>query len=43
MTKLFHEIDTYEYPKDPFRPILLNVYFRLTYTLWLASGRKMEP
>lgn len=38
MTGLFHEIDTYEYPKDPFRPILLSVYFRLTYTCGLRPG-----
>lgn len=35
---LFHEIDSYKYPKDPFRPILLSAYFRLTYTCGLRPG-----
>lgn len=38
LSALFHEIDSYTYPKDSFRPILLSVYFRLTYTCGLRPG-----
>ena len=38
LSALFREIDSYEYPKDPFLPILLSTYFRLTYTCGLRPG-----
>ena len=38
LSALFREIDSYTYPKDPFRPILLSAYFRLTYTCGLRPG-----
>lgn len=44
MSALFHEIDLYQYPKDPFRPVALSVYFRLTYTCGLRpnEGRNLK-
>ena len=44
LSTLFREIDAYQYPKEPFRPILLNVYFRLTYTCGLRpnEGRTLK-
>ena len=41
---LFQEIDSYEYPQQPFCPILLSVYFRLTYTCGLRpnEGRMLK-
>jgi integrase/recombinase XerD len=44
LSALFREIDLYQYPKDPFRPILLSVYFRLTYTCGLRpnEGRNLK-
>lgn len=31
LAMLFQEIDAYQYPMEPFRPVLLSAYFRLTY------------
>lgn len=44
MAALFYEIDTYKYPRDPFRPLLLSVYFRMTYTCGLRpnEGRTLK-
>lgn len=44
LSTLFREIDAYQYPKEPFRPILLSVYFRLTYTCGLRpnEGRTLK-
>lgn len=44
LSTLFKEIDAYQYPKEPFRPILLSVYFRLTYTCGLRpnEGRTLK-
>lgn len=41
---LFHVIDTYEKPSNPFEPVLLSVYFRLTYTCGLRpnEGRNLK-
>lgn len=38
------EIDAYQYPMEPFRPVLLNAYFRLTYTCGLRpnEGRTLK-
>ena len=44
LSSLFQEIDSYQYPREPFRPILLSVYFRLTYTCGLRpnEGRTLK-
>lgn len=44
LAKLFREVDTYKYPKEPFRPLLLSTYFRMTYTCGLRpnEGRKLK-
>jgi len=44
LSAIFREIDAYQYPQDPFRPILLSVYFRLTYTCGLCpnEGRTLK-
>lgn len=44
LAALFREIDTYRYPKEPFRPILLSTYFRMTYTCGLRpnEGRNLK-
>lgn len=44
LTALFREIDTYKYPKEPFRPLLLSTYFRMTYTCGLRpnEGRNLK-
>lgn len=44
LSAIFREIDAYQYPQDPFRPILLSVYFRLTYTCGLRpnEGRTLK-
>lgn len=41
---LFQEIDAYQCPKEPFRPVLLSTYFRLTYTCGLRpnEGRNLK-
>lgn len=38
LSSLFQEIDSYQYPQEPLRPILLSVYFRLTYTCGLRPN-----
>ena len=38
LSLLFREIDLYQYPKDPFRPLLFSVFFRLTYTCGLRPN-----
>ena len=38
LSSLFQEIDLYRYPRDPFRPLLFSVYFRLTYTCGLRPN-----
>ena len=38
LTALFSEIDQYTYARNPFQPILLSTYFRLTYTCGLRPG-----
>ena len=44
LSALFREIDAYQYPKEPFRPLLLSTYFRLTYTCGLRpnEGRTLK-
>ena len=44
LAALFHEIDCYQYPRDPFRPHLLRTYFRMTYTCGLRpnEGRHLK-
>lgn len=44
LAALFHEIDAYEYPQEPFRPVLLSTYFRMTYTCGLRpnEGRNLK-
>ena len=44
LAALFREIDTYRYPKEPFRPLLLSAYFRMTYTCGLCpnEGRNLK-
>ena len=44
LAALFHEIDCYQYPRDPFRPLLLRTYFRMTYTCGLRpnEGRNLR-
>ena len=44
LSSLFQEIDSYQHPQEPFRPILLSVYFRLTYTCGLRpnEGRTLK-
>lgn len=44
LSSLFREIDSYQHPQEPFRPILLSVYFRLTYTCGLRpnEGRTLK-
>lgn len=44
LSALFREIDAYQCPKEPFRPILLSTYFRLTYTCGLRpnEGRMLK-
>lgn len=44
LAALFREIDTYRYPKEPFRPLLLSAYFRMTYTCGLRpnEGRNLK-
>ena len=44
LAALFREIDTYKYPKEPFRPLLLSTYFRMTYTCGLRpnEGRNLK-
>ncbi len=44
LAALFHEIDSYQYPRDPFRPVLFSTYFRMTYTCGLRpnEGRKLK-
>lgn len=44
LAALFREIDAYKYPKEPFRPILLSTYFRMTYTCGLRpnEGRNLK-
>lgn len=44
LSALFQEIDTFKYPKDPFLPVLLSTYFRLTYTCGLRpnEGRNLK-
>lgn len=44
LAALFHEIDSYQYPKDPFRPVLFSTYFRMTYTCGLRpnEGRNLK-
>lgn len=44
LASLFREIDNYSCPKDPFCPILLSTYFRLTYTCGLRpnEGRNLK-
>lgn len=44
LSLLFQEIDSYQYPQEPFRPVLLSVYFRLTYTCGLRpnEGRTLK-
>ena len=41
---LFREIDAYQYPIEPLRPVLLSTYFRLTYTCGLRpnEGRLLK-
>jgi integrase len=44
LSALFREIDAYQYPKEPLRPVLLSTYFRLTYTCGLRpnEGRTLK-
>ena len=44
LAALFHEIDQYQYPRDPFRPLLFSTYFRMTYTCGLRpnEGRNLR-
>lgn len=44
LSALFREIDSYQYPKEPLRPVLLSTYFRLTYTCGLRpnEGRTLK-
>ena len=44
LAALFHAVDRYEYPQEPFRPILLSTYFRMTYTCGLRpnEGRNLK-
>lgn len=44
LAALFQGIDSYQYPKDPFRPVLFSTYFRMTYTcgLQLNEGRNLK-
>ena len=44
LAMLFQEIDAYQYPMEPFRPVLLSAYFRLTYTCGLRpnEGRTLK-
>ncbi len=44
LAALFHEIDRYQYPRDPFRPLLFSTYFRMTYTCGLRpnEGRNLK-
>lgn len=38
LTAFFHAVDSYECKNDPFCPILLSIYFRLTYTCGLRPA-----
>ena len=44
LAALFHEIDCYRYPRNPFHPLLLRTYFRMTYTCGLRpnEGRNLK-
>lgn len=44
LSALFREIDAYQYPREPFLPVLLSTYFRLTYTCGLRpnEGRNLK-
>jgi integrase len=44
ISALFREIDAYQYPQEPLRPVLLSTYFRLTYTCGLRpnEGRTLK-
>lgn len=44
LSSLFQKIDLYQYSKDPLRPMVLSVYFRLTYTCGLRpnEGRMLK-